>query len=80
MRAIIRFFKAIIYVFANKRGEVSSPNESRNRIPKHEIEAIARCLLPDVIAFFESAEGKKEFEDWKRERFLNKSNPQKEAI
>ena len=27
---------------------------------------IARCLLPDIIAFCESEEGKKEFAEWKK--------------
>jgi len=26
-------------------------------IPKHEIEALARCLLPEIQRFFESEEG-----------------------
>ena len=34
-------------------------------IPKHEIEALARCLLPEIYNFFESDEGKREFEEWK---------------
>ena len=34
-------------------------------IPQHEIDALARCLLPDIIKFFESEEGKREFEEWK---------------
>ena len=34
-------------------------------IPKHEIESLARCLLPEIIKFFESEEGKQEFEQWK---------------
>lgn len=37
-------------------------------IPKHELEALARCFLKDIQAFFESEEGKKEFEEWKVER------------
>ena len=32
-------------------------------IPQHEIEALARCLLPEIQKFFESPEGQKEFED-----------------
>ena len=36
-------------------------------IPQHKIEAIARCLLPDIIAFYESEEGQKEFTRWKAE-------------
>lgn len=35
-------------------------------IPEHEIEALARCLLPEIQKFFESEEGKREFEEWKR--------------
>jgi hypothetical protein len=26
---------------------------------------LARCLLPEIQKFFESEEGKKEFEEWK---------------
>lgn len=37
-------------------------------IPQHEIEALARCLLPEIQKFFESPEGKKEFEEWKAQR------------
>ena len=37
-------------------------------VPVHEIEALARCLLPEIQKFFESEEGKREFEEWKRER------------
>ena len=36
-----------------------------NQIPQHEIDALARCLLPDLIAFYESENGQKEFEQWK---------------
>lgn len=37
-------------------------------IPQHEIEALARCLLPEIQKFFESEEGKREFEEWKRKK------------
>lgn len=37
-------------------------------IPRHEIEALARCLLPEIQKFFESPEGKKEFEEWTAQR------------
>lgn len=47
-------------------------------IPEHEIEAIARCILPDILAFYESEDGQREFAEWKRqqEAFLqaNKMN------
>ena len=37
-------------------------------IPQHEIEALARCLLPKIQRYFESEEGKKEFEEWKKKQ------------
>ena len=37
-------------------------------IPQHEIEAIARCIWPDILAFYESEEGQKKFEEWKARR------------
>jgi len=37
-------------------------------IPRHEIEALARCLLPEIQKFFESKDGKKEFAEWKRKQ------------
>jgi len=44
------------------------PKDHGTRIPRHEIEALARCFLPDIQAFFESEEGKREYEEWKQER------------
>ena len=37
-------------------------------IPQHEIESLARCLLPEIQKFFESTEGQKEFDEWKAQR------------
>jgi len=34
-------------------------------IPKHEIESLARCLLPEMLKYFDSEVGKREFEEWK---------------
>ncbi len=47
---------------------------SKCKIPKHELEALARCFLPDIQAFFESEEGRREFEEWKVERKKIKAN------
>ena len=41
---------------------------NKTNIPEHEIEKIARCLFPDILAFYNSEEGQKEFEEWKKER------------
>ncbi len=37
-------------------------------IPQHEIEKLARCFLPDILAFYESEEGQREFAVWKAQR------------
>lgn len=34
-------------------------------IPQYEIEKIARCLLPDILAYYDSEEGQREFAVWK---------------
>ena len=38
------------------------------KIPKHEIESLARCLLPEIHKFFESEEGKQELKKWKEQQ------------
>ena len=37
-------------------------------IPQYEIDALARCLLPQIQKFFNSEEGKKEFAAWKKQQ------------
>ena len=37
-------------------------------IPQHAIETIARCIFPDILAFYESEEGQREFAEWKRKQ------------
>lgn len=44
------------------------PNDHGTGIPLHEVEALARILLPQIQAFFESEEGQKEFAEWKEKR------------
>ena len=41
---------------------------NRSNNPKHELEVLARHFLPQIQAFFESEEGRKEYEDWKAAR------------
>ena len=41
-------------------------------IPYHEVEALARVLLPEIQAFFESEEGQREFAEWKAEQQAEK--------
>ena len=33
--------------------------------PDHVIESIARCLLPDMIAYYETEESQRQFAEWK---------------
>ena len=40
-------------------------NDYGTGIPKHEMEAFARILLPEIQKFFESEDGKRKFEEWK---------------
>lgn len=37
-------------------------------IPQHQIEAIARCILPDILTFYESEEGQREFAEWQEQQ------------
>jgi len=34
-------------------------------IPQYIIESIARCILPDIIAYYETEEGQRQFQEWK---------------
>ena len=43
-------------------------NRGECDIPDDLIKEIARCLVPDIIAFFETEEAKREFEAWKLEQ------------
>ena len=43
-------------------------NSGECEIPDDLIKKIARCLVPDIIAFFETEEAKREFEAWKLEQ------------
>ena len=52
------------YILRDKHGECD--------LPPSLIMEIARCLLPDILAYCASEEGKKEFEEWKAEQERNK--------
>ena len=59
-------FKQTLYVLLwfihDKRGEY----KMRSYLPKYEIEAIVRAFYPAIAAFFETEEGKREFEEWEK--------------
>lgn len=58
-----RLLLTIEFLIRDKHGEGHIP-----QIPDKVRMEIARCLLPDIIAFFESEKGQKEFEEWKTKR------------
>ena len=41
-------------------------NDYGTGIPLHEVEALARVLLPEIQKFFGSEEGQREFKEWKK--------------
>ena len=41
------------------------PKDYGTGIPYHEVDALARVLLPEIQKFFESEEGQREFREWK---------------
>ena len=45
--------------------------EKRWNLPKHELVALARCFLPDILAFYETEEGQREYEEWMKTRNLS---------
>lgn len=49
-----------------------SNNDYGTGIPQHEIDALARLLLPDIEAFFASEEGQREYAEWKQAQAAKK--------
>ncbi len=58
-----RLMLRIQYLLRDTHGEGHLP-----QIPKHIRMEIARCLLPDIIAYYESEQGQKEFAEWKAQQ------------
>ena len=57
----------IEFVFRDTRGESHIP-----QIPEHIRKEIARCLLLDIVAYFESEQGQREFAEWKAQQGAEK--------
>ena len=55
-----RIWLRMVQTLRNRNGSVG--------IPIHVLESIVDTMLPDIVAFFETDEGKREFEAWKEER------------
>lgn len=42
--------------------------ETKSGVPKYELEILARAFIPDIIAFYESEEGQRKFQEWKQKK------------
>lgn len=58
-----KIWMCIQYIYWDTRGEKHMPE-----IPAHLRMEMARCLLPDIIAFCESEKGKTEIARWKEKQ------------
>ena len=50
------------------------PNDYGTGILYHEVEALARVLLPEIQAFFESEDGQREYAEWKAKQQAKQQN------
>lgn len=66
-----------------KAGEVMARKKklvNNTPYPDYVIETVARCLWPDIQAFFESEEGQREFAEWKAEQEKKKQMESTEQL
>ena len=61
-------FKQQLANIAKRIDELLKDKHGECDIPDYLIKEIARCLTPNIIAFFETEEAKREFEEWKAEQ------------
>ena len=69
-----RAWMRIQFLFLDIKGE-----KNHSKIPDYVIQEMARCLLPDLIAFYESEEGMAAFNQWKAEQDAKKKEESKVA-
>ena len=62
-----RFLLRLQFDFRDTRGESKLPP-----LPDHLRMEIARCILPDIVAYFESERGQIEFAEWKAQQEAEK--------
>ena len=46
---------------------------NKTNYPQHAIEKFARCVYPDIVAFYQSEEGQREFAEWQAEQAAQKA-------
>ena len=53
---------------------------TKSGVPKHVADSLARIFLPDIIAFYQTEEGRREFRDWEEEqKLLELANDKEES-
>ena len=62
--------KEIFMAINNRCGSFKG---TKSGLPKHELEILARHFLPQIQAFFQSEEGRKEYAAWQQEQALLKA-------
>ena len=70
MRACSLVCKEIFRAINNRCGSYKG---TKSGLPKHELEILARHFLPQIQAFFQSEEGRKEYAAWQQEQALLKA-------
>lgn len=60
-------------IFRAINNRCGSYKGTKSGLPKHELEILARHFLPQIQAFFESEEGRKEYAAWQQEQALLKA-------
>ena len=58
--------------------EVLGNNRSELGVPKDKLEVLAETILPDIVAFFETEEGKRAFIEWKKKQRVLEKQKQRE--
>ena len=64
----MELMKRTLYFLLWLAYDKSAEYKPRSYVPKHEIEAIVRTFYPAIVAFFETEEGNREFEEWKAKK------------
>ena len=70
MKACSLVCKEIFRAINNRCGSFKG---TKSGLPKHELEILARHFLPQIQAFFQSEEGRKEYAAWQQEQALLKA-------
>ena len=64
----VRICKSIMEVY--RLAKKKKVNDYGTGIPQHEMEDLARVLLPEIEKFYASEEGQRQFAQWKEEQQL----------